>query len=196
MRGARLSILGLYLLDNSIFEKLQLPESLDREAVINNIIIDNSELEVLYPDPDFMKDAIGFWSIGQQWSWKHLADLAEAEYNPIWNKDGLITEKETRDITNTGKINDQQDTTTIDARTGYNSTAWADSNKSTTDNKLESNAKNVEAGTITHERRETGNIGVTTTQAMAREEIELAKMFNVYNEISKSFKKRFCLMVY
>lgn len=41
-----------------------------------------------------------------------------------------------------------------------------------------------------------GNIGVTTSQQMLTEEIEVAKIIQVANIIIESFKKRFCLMVY
>ena len=41
-----------------------------------------------------------------------------------------------------------------------------------------------------------GNIGVTTSQQMLTQEIELAKIINVIPVIVESFKDRFCLMVY
>ena len=44
-------------------------------------------------------------------------------------------------------------------------------------------------------RTEQGNIGVTTTQAMIREERDI-DIFNIYSYIIQAFKQRFCLMVY
>ena len=41
-----------------------------------------------------------------------------------------------------------------------------------------------------------GNIGVTTSQEMLTQELELAKIINVMPIIIESFKNRFCLMVY
>ena len=41
-----------------------------------------------------------------------------------------------------------------------------------------------------------GNIGVTTSQDMLTQELELAKIIQVVPIIIESFKKRFCLMVY
>ena len=41
-----------------------------------------------------------------------------------------------------------------------------------------------------------GNIGVTTSQAMAEAEKNLAPKLNVFRYIIESFKKRFCLLVY
>ena len=48
-------------------------------------------------------------------------------------------------------------------------------------------------GTITKER--SGNIGVTMTQAMIREQREIVQ-FNLYEYMLQSFKKQFCVMVY
>ena len=41
-----------------------------------------------------------------------------------------------------------------------------------------------------------GNIGVTTSQEMLTQELEIAKIINVVPIIIESFKDRFCLMVY
>lgn len=41
-----------------------------------------------------------------------------------------------------------------------------------------------------------GNIGVTTSQQMAEQEIELAPKLNIFNIIVEEFKERFCLQVY
>lgn len=41
-----------------------------------------------------------------------------------------------------------------------------------------------------------GNIGVTTSQEMLTQEMEIAKIINVIPVIIESFKERFCLMVY
>lgn len=41
-----------------------------------------------------------------------------------------------------------------------------------------------------------GNIGVTTSQQMAEQEIELSPKLNIFNIIVEEFKERFCLQVY
>ena len=55
----------------------------------------------------------------------------------------------------------------------------------------------TDSGTVTHEysRLEQGNIGVTTTQSMIREEREIVK-FNIIDYIINDFKTRFCILVY
>lgn len=53
----------------------------------------------------------------------------------------------------------------------------------------------TDTGTVTIERIEQGNIGVTTTQAMIKEQREVVD-FSVERYIIDSFIERFCLMVY
>ena len=47
-----------------------------------------------------------------------------------------------------------------------------------------------------HTSRIRGNIGVTTSQQMLEQELEIAPKLNIINYIVDSFKKRFCLLVY
>ena len=51
-------------------------------------------------------------------------------------------------------------------------------------------------GETTRENHTTGNVGVTTSQQMASQEVELAPNLNVMKMIVNSFKERFCLLVY
>lgn len=54
-------------------------------------------------------------------------------------------------------------------------------------------SSNTESETVS--RTEKGNIGVTTTQAMIREQREVVQ-FNLYEFITAQFKERFCIQVY
>ena len=75
-RLALLSILALYHEDQTIFDNLNIPleptpsdtveyiDSFrpDKAVVVAGILEKCAELEVIYPDPEAMKDAIGYWS--------------------------------------------------------------------------------------------------------------------------------------
>lgn len=63
-----------------------------------------------------------------------------------------------------------------------------------TDSSTESGTDTGTVGTIT-EDQEYGNIGVTMTQQLIQEERKLVE-FNIYDYIIRSFKKRFCLLLY
>lgn len=51
-------------------------------------------------------------------------------------------------------------------------------------------------GDITRENHTSGNIGVTTSQQMLEQEINISVKLNVIKMIVDSFKSRFCLLVY
>lgn len=56
--------------------------------------------------------------------------------------------------------------------------------------------KIVHEGDITRNNHTSGNIGVTTSQQMLEQEIEVSAKLNVIKMIVDSFKERFCLLVY
>ena len=61
MSRATLSLLGLYQYDNTIFNELVLPEGMDKQLYINNLLMETAELEVLFSNPVTMRSVIGIW---------------------------------------------------------------------------------------------------------------------------------------
>ena len=63
MRGT-LSVMGLYNYDDSIFDDMVLPTSdhIDKDTLVQNILVECSELEILYTDPTFFKKILEIWS--------------------------------------------------------------------------------------------------------------------------------------
>ena len=220
---ATVSVMGLYEYDNSLFDNMEIPEGLDGDLVKESIILECAELELLYSDPFYLKGMIGVWSAAELPIWEKLYATTTLDYNPIWNKDGTITESETshrlhkelggddetfrsegsssRDQSDTGnntlKVS-AYDTSDYSNRekNELSSTATehviAD-NENTTERDVDRD--NMDADDRIYERRETGNIGVTTTQQMIKEEREVDQ-FNIVDYIVQSFKRRFCLLVY
>lgn len=174
-----LSVMGLYHYDESLFNTMALPEAVDRSSLIAMILMDCSELEVFLPDPEVMKEALAFWSKTRLPVWKKMYETTQYVYNPIWNKDGTFTE--TRNLA-TGA-----NSTTTGSVAAFNSDQFQNASKQ------QSNASGTDTGTIT--RREQGNIGVTTTQQMIKEEREVVQ-FDIYKFIADEFRLRFCIGVY
>lgn len=84
---ATLSILGLYQREPTLFDELELPGSMNKDVLIDNILYEAATLEAYYPDPNFMKFMIGRWSFMNQSIWQKLYDTTVLEYNPIFNYD-------------------------------------------------------------------------------------------------------------
>lgn len=189
---ANLSILGLYNYDTSIFENLTLPDELDAATAIDSIVFDNAELEIMYPEPDTMKYLIGLWSKRETPIWKRMYDAMQLEYNPIenYNRSETWTDSEKEKT----EANTETSGTNTNQVAGFNSEEFTNKDKGT--------GTGTEAGTgsrettSSHTGNVSGNIGVTTSQQMLQQELDIAPKLEIYKVISESFKKRFCLMVY
>lgn len=211
-----MSIIGMYNYDEDVFNGFNVPEGMDRTSCIYEILMQCGELELIYQDWDLMQTAITAWSLMNLPVWQKLYDTTQLEYNPIWNVDADITDTETRNLAGTDdSTKSTSDKTTEAGGTvasvehdvmGYNVSSGyqhesKDSSTSETHDTItgtgsETDKRNTtDTGTITHVTRRTGNIGVTTSQQMIREEREIDR-FNVYDEIVGDFKRRFCVMVY
>ena len=94
-RQAKISVLGLYQWSNDLFSLMNIPEGLELDIFVNNLLAETSELEVLYPNPEVMKVLIGSWSAKYLPVWEHLYETTQYEYNPIENYNR----------TDTGRIN-------------------------------------------------------------------------------------------
>lgn len=187
-----LSIMGMYEHDNSIFDGLDVPtytdknqtvHVVDKNKVIQSILLNCAELELLYSNFDTMKLAIGVWSAAEQDTWRRMYATQMAEYNPLWNVDADIEQHRKLDRDRDG-LNERVDTVS-----GFNTENWANSNKNNG-----SYSDNEDVNETFTERR-TGNIGVTASQDLIKKEREIAD-FNIIRFITESFKKRFCIMVY
>lgn len=232
---ATLSMIGLYNWDPSIFDTMELPAGLDRDTVISAILLDSMDLEVLYPDPKCMKFALANYSKRRIDVWNKLYSTTKLEYNPIWNKDGTITE--TEEVSRTGDTSGTSNTTTATSGKsntttatngsssgnsetdtyvfGFNESSGAQSGRTTESGAGTSSGNSTETGTSsgnstengtnsenrrddekrTYTRSEQGNIGVTTTQQMIKEEREVDD-FSIIDYIAKDILHKMCILVY
>lgn len=195
---AWLSILGLYNYDNSIFDLFVVPDGMNKELIINNILLECAEMEIIYPESDIMKNAIGLWSNKQLESWTRMYKAMQLEYDPIYNYDRFEEWLDSNEATTHSNSN-----STLN-RKGSNkhqvnafNSGITDSNIDTIDNtdtdNTNTNSENTNIGA--HSGHLYGNIGVTTSQQMLQSEIDISK-FIVTDYIIDQFKERFCLLVY
>lgn len=222
-RGMRLSVLGLYNFNSSLFSDMVYPSGFtddDKQTVVGNILAECAELEVLYPDFDTMKGLIRLWSKLNISVWQRIFTASRLEYNPIenYNRTELETISDDHSDTHSGidstsssmsntETNSGTDTNT-NSVTSYDSNSpyvhdtssllhgHVVSDSSSGSTSLTHGEKIIHDGDITRNNHTSGNIGVTTSQQMLEQEIEVAAKLNVINMIVESFKNRFCLLVY
>ena len=213
--AATMSILGLYNYDPNIFELLHLPDSVQKQTIIDLIISEAAELEILYPNPDILRVIIGAWSNGRQNAWARIAAALDAEYNPIENSDRYEEHLEdytrdlkesdnyTRNLTDSG--NNNSSGSTQNSRTGYNSgdlqvTGSSRSEDHSDDTRSYTGSDDRNKGYTGGDTRHTvihthGNIGVTSNQYMVQAELEL-RQTDIYSIIVNEFIDKFCIGVY
>lgn len=207
MAFASLSILGLYEWNEGIFDNLVVPEGIDRDLLIPEIVTQCSDFSLLYPDYDFMRMLIGVWSRKEQKIWTDMLQSENFEYNPIENYDRYeeITREVEGDSSSSGQSartsSNTSNGTTTGAQTAYNSITFQDTGKSTSTGSANGTDSGTDSGESHSEGTETttahlhGNIGVTTAQQMIAGFREISN-FCTYDFIVQSFKDRFCIQVY
>ena len=195
LRLAILSILGLYKYDNTIFDNLQIPSIVDKKTLINRLIFETAELECIMSSPSSFSYFIGVYSESRIDAWNRIADALKAEYNPIHNYDRHEEWTENASGTSTGSVNNSgEDVTKLD-RSAFNSSSYEPAEKSTVDYGAKQNTNSSASNQNRHEGHLYGNIGVTTTQQMIREELDI-RSNDIYKIIVDDIKEHFCILVY
>ena len=209
-----LSILGLYNYNTAIFDGLHVPDGIDKQEVVNNILLQCAELELIYSQWETMKLAIETWSYSNQIPWKKLYDTMTVEYNPLWNIDADIIETESggRNIDRSNKtqgaekrtvnLNDNETVNLTDNRTvnlndnetldledkksvkGFNETAWAEAEK----NNKTGTDNIAHTGTDKTTRTGTDNIAHTGTDNKALDGTETENI-KENNNITRSTRR-------
>jgi hypothetical protein len=221
-----LTVEGLYNYDDTLFNGFNVPEGLVKQIAIDTILMRTRELEILYPDLNYMKTRITIWSNKYQINWKKLYDTTVLEYNPIENYDRMEDWTDTDDETSTSARDNTRNTTNTvkststneimnsvnvtDQNTAFNA-GLADHAKQITDGDTTENGSitNTETGKDTeNENVNGGRTGRHTKTGRAHGNIGVTTsqqmiqserdlvIFNLYDVIAESFIENFCLMVY
>ena len=177
---ARLSVMGLYRWDENLFDGLMLPDGLDRQTVIDNLLLELAELEVIYPQPRLMATAIASWSAARLPGWERMLRALTEDYDPLNNYDRHEEWDES------GRAD--SDGSTRSRVAGFDGPGMAPRDESDSDSST--NTQSRRSG------RAYGNIGVTTSAQMIEGEIKTRATYNMVAIIVNEFKQRFCLLVY
>lgn len=289
---SNMTIAGMYAYDPTIFDAFFVPYDDEiphehyyyfKDIYIHRILTDAMDLELVYPDPKFMKEAIKWWSFSHKPNWERMVDVLlgkEYKYNPIenynrtetwtdtdtrtenwtdtdnrtesWTHGRTGTENSTVDVNRkdnlkektTGKTETESGSTTevdteeTNSAIAYNTDTWKNNTKTETnsdtgvtanstvdvdttvdntgtqDTKTTTNGSTSEngnstgtiggtlgrtgntGGSVTHTGNVSGNIGVTTSQQMVIQEIELRKQYVLVEIVVRDFIEKFCILVY
>lgn len=177
--------------------------ALSDDTLKQRLLFELGELCPVYIKPDVLKQMVSIFNDVYHQNFLQLWATTLYKYNPIWNKDGSYTE--TRDLSansknsQSGSTSGKRDSKITHDVTGYDtnsmSPAYDDVEATTNSGSSSGSGSNDLKERETLTRKEQGNIGVTTTQAMIKEQRDIVE-FNVYDHIIKMFKQNLMIQVW
>ena len=223
MSLAKMTILGMetYLKDenSSLFKDISLPNGIDKNLVVDTIILKCAELETFYPDPYYMKAVTEHFFLKKYHTFEEWLKGLEATYNPIenydryedWNDIGRKSSDTDTNGSNSSKASDTTGVTgsgtTTNTVTTDNSNVYQPDNQTTSNSGSNSTSSTEGSGEMknhtnfledtagSHKGRTHGNIGVTTAPQMLEEFYKISE-WNIYDHIADAYKSEFCVGVY
>lgn len=224
MDNIRIPLMTLYNYDNSIFDGLSLPEGIDKELLIDRIMIRGGEYESVYTSVPFLKSAISNWGATH----RHLIDkwleVYNKDFEPLenydriedWTDDGNNTNKSTDTTKGTGTTKGSDQAQAQGNVTGTNTVSAYNTNNLVNDNgTTQGNTTNTTSSTQTnsttqsdtttqsndvthskHSGRIHGNIGVTTSMQMYESFwLLMGEYGNIYDSIATLFLQDFVVPI-
>ena len=191
-------------------------DDLDADLLKSVIVERCGLLEPLYSEPETMKQVISIWFRSHQWNIAHVIDLIKTAYKPLENYDRHEdlergksdtrnrTENRNQEYSETGDVTTNEETERKVA--AFNTSTYAPADQTIRDSRTQTETGGTTEGTTTgteagNENEHAinyihGNIGVTTTQAMFLEELNLLGGFNAYQFIAEMFSKDLMLSIW
>ena len=201
---SKLTIMGLNNYDSDkLWKNLSLPTGLDPDVLVYEILRKGAEFSLLYPDLNYMSEAIGYWS--KKWlpNFSRWVQAEQYDYEPLFNLDvkSVVKEKGVNNkvVTSNGSGTSGGTTTIEDSKAAMDASTYQPTTKSvqTTSMSTSQESGQNETGSNDVEREEIrqGNQGVTMSQEMLLAEYNV-RLFNLYSQIADIFINEFCITIY
>ena len=116
MSSAKITTIGFFnwmqSQNDDLFSKMNLPVGIEKDTLIDNILLRAGEFEVLYSNPFVYQSAIGVWSDKHKRTFEKWVNALSMEYNPIENYD---RKEEWEDKSNGNSIGETKGTTSLNS---------------------------------------------------------------------------------
>ena len=169
MSKAKITLIGFYnymkSVEDDLFKNLTVPEGIDKDILVDNILLKGGEFEVLYAEPYFYQNMIGVWSSKWQRTMQKWIDALSISYNPLENYDRMedwldnnsrissnnssetINKSENTNRTEGASANDYSvssgNGTTENERSAYDASTYSPHDKSTSDTSGENSSSSL-----------------------------------------------------
>lgn len=191
MSTMKITLIGAYNYDPTLFDNLTFPEGIEKELAVNEILTRSGEFELIYSDLDFLKFQITKWGSKHYRTFDKWINALNIEFDPLYNYDRY---EETDDHTdNKGTVSSNAGATTTGDVSAFDSSGYQPKDKTTTSS--ESGETSGSESTYKHRAHLYGNIGVTTSTQMLEDYLRVER-FNIYEQIADIFVDEFCLLIY
>ena len=212
MENIRIPLMSLYNYDNSIFDGLSLPDGINKETLIDKIMIRGGEYESVYTSVPFLKSAISNWGATH----RHLIDkwleVYNKDFEPLENYDRIEdwTDDANNSTIGSGSTKGNDNTHAQGNVTGTNTVSAYNTNNLVNDNGTsQGNTSDTSSSTQTdsttqsndinhsaHSGRIHGNIGVTTSMQMYESFwLLMGEYGDIYNAIATLFLQDFVVPI-
>ena len=212
----RVTLWGFYQYDKTLFDNIVLPDGIEKENLVAEIMKNSGDLYPYHQVPEYLKRNITYWFTRRLFDFGRIYEALRMDYSPIENYDRK--ENISRDYENSGidKASTTLGSTTTSTNIGTNDnenkvSAYNESDYTNREKDIQSHnstVTNTGSGTDTTQteyglkRKEVedirvhGNIGVTTSQQMIESEMSLRAKYDIYKIISKEFEREFLVQIY
>lgn len=167
---SKLTLIGIHNYTNgAIWDDIELPEGLDKDILINEILRRNGEFPVVWPDADFLKIQIDFFFKKWKHNFNRWVEAANKEYEALYNVD--VTTTTTEEGTNeANSASSGQNNGTVN-RSGSSSSNGTSGNTSTESkaaydsNTFQNTKQIVDSGSTSLSTSETGSETTSATNS-------------------------------
>ena len=162
---ARLTLWGIYQYDKTLFDNIVLPEGIDKDNLVSEIMRNSGDLYPYHQVPEYLKKNITFWFSRRLFDFDRMYKSLRTEYSPIENYDRIEDiKREYKDSgTDTEILTLGSSTTSSHTGTDTDSAQGGGSNEKGVSAYNEDGYTNREKDTETHNSNNTQTYNSTVT---------------------------------
>lgn len=194
------TLLGWYnYTDETLFNDIEYSDRLDPGILVDTILLRCGNQFTYFQNEPMLRRAIKNFFKKYYVSFDRMAYALEIDYNPLENYNRTDDYTKTTDASSTSNIKSESEAngTREDKVSAYNESVYqpkqyVDSDNSSSDTQDSESTNKVEEE---YQLKSHGNIGVTTNQKMATDELRLRET-SLYDKIAEMFEHDIMLQVY
>ena len=201
MSNAKITLYSFYrwfkIVNLDLFSEMVLPDAINREQLINTILLRGGEFEVQFDSADMVKFQIGVVSKNWYDTFKRWAEALAKEYEPLDNYDRKEEWTDDTHGTSSSNANGGSTHNATNTRSAFNSNSLMNDSGEGSSDTSSSNASGSADNHATHSGRVHGNIGVTTSDQLLTSYMKTREVWgNLYNHVADVILRELVIPIY